>query len=168
MEDRVIIEQSFIKQLRLTLLGVVMLGVSLFLVVVRDSFFTFLIGIVGSVFFGMCFAFILYRLARPKNILVIDSNGFTDNSTAIAGATIYWHEVEGIFISSICKQLFICVTLKDTDKFLKKLHPAKAMLVKANMALSSAPIQISLSSTNAKYDEVISIMKNYHFAHQAK
>ncbi len=169
MEDQIIIKQSFLKQLSLTFLGVLMVGASLLLVVTQNDPFTWFIGIVGVVFFGVCLAFIVIRLIKPKHILIIDADGFTENSTAMAAGTrINWSEVQDIYLSSILTQKFICVVLKDPDAFMRKLPPIKKMMTKANAASSFAQIQINLSSTTAKYGEVLSTMKDFHLANQAK
>ncbi|MPM22896.1 hypothetical protein SDC9_69356 [bioreactor metagenome] len=167
MTDNVVIEQSFPHQLLMTFIGVLMFGASLYCIWAPNVMIR-IVGVIGAVFFGGCLYFIVKRLFRPKNILEINANGFIDNSSAISPGFVHWKDVKDIYMSSIATQEFISVTLKDFDKFLQELPPAKRIPVSANVKLSYAPIQINLNSANASYEEVLAVMQQKHSLWQLK
>lgn len=131
MKDEVVIRQSFLKQLLLTVLGIIMILCNLFVVFLRRDFFELLIGITGVLFFGTCLVFVIMRLIVPKTILTINSYGFINNSAAVSsGKMVYWNQVEDITILSIFNQKFISVKLKNPNEFLQELTPMQKILTK--------------------------------------
>lgn len=99
MDNEIIIKQSQLKQFLIMLLAIIMVAVSIFVFCSDINLFgvNFLNKIIGgfvTIFFGACLLFIIIRFFKPKDILVIDKNGITDNSSAISIGFIPWKDVK--------------------------------------------------------------------------
>lgn len=167
LKDTVVIKQSFLKQLFITVLAALMMCAGIFLVITRSDFIAFIIGIICTFIFGIFFIFFIIRLLFSKTILTIDSTGFIDCSSFMAkGKIVYWSEVNDIYISSISGKKFISVILKEPYDYLEKLPYIKRLMTKANVKLSFDYILITLQATNAKYDDVLDIMNKFFLSHK--
>jgi len=145
--NKTIIKQNFLKQLKLVGLGILMVGASIFVLFLgledimtgRGSpLLDIIFGAFGILFFGLCLAFIIFRLIRPKNILVIDEKGFVNNSTMFSGRFVPWTNVNNIYIKSVLSERFVTVNTK-----------------------SGKDIDITLNAADITYEEVLNIMQEY-------
>lgn len=115
-----------------------------------------------SLFFGVAFIFILNILIRPKPVLIIDSLGFIDNSTAVSmGGKIYWNQVIDINVLSLLNRMFLCVNIKNPDEILDDLNPIKKAVTDVNAVMTSSVIQIPLNSTDIDCEEACQLMQDY-------
>lgn len=166
--NEIIIKQSFSKQLKLTILAVLMTGVSIF-VLMHNKIFYKIIGITGTFFFGFCLIVIFVRLVNPRAVLIINEKGFTDNCASFSFSNIGfipWESVNKIYISSLLTQKYISVEINGIEKYLSsKYHK---IMINTNSALGYPGVTISLNSTDEKCENVIKIMQEYLDTYRTK
>lgn len=166
MDKEVIIKQSQQKQFILVLLGIIMVAGSIFIFNSDLALFGVngvnkIIGLIGIIFFGACLYFIIKRFIKPIDILIVDRNGITDNSSAISIGFIPWEDVKASYITSVFTQTFIAVEVEDIDKKLKKLSFFKKIMINLNVKMGYAPVSIVLNSTKYNPQEVLEIIQSH-------
>ena len=167
------IKQKTSKQVSLFFLSILMITASVYCVLLGFSFientfsgilsirivlfFVGFVGIIGVIFFGLCLLFIAYSLIKPKDILIINEKGFTDNSTIKSIGFISWDFVDDIYIFNFLDQKFISVKIKESSNIkIPKIDP-----------FSKAEINITLNSTNENYDEVFENMQSFLYEYRS-
>ena len=166
--DRVVIEQSLIKTLCFALLAGIMLAAGVWLTYIKHI--SLMKGIFCIAFFGIVFLYLLYRLLNPRDILVIDFEGFTEASTYLGVGFVPWSNVNDIYVGRVSVQVrmvrtnkkFICVTLHDADAVLSNVSAFKRSIIKMNMSLGYEPVMINLLLASEKRDDVLKMMKEYY------
>ncbi len=178
MENKVIIKQSFFKSLSLVLGCLLMAGISVYSLLFMDSSFTLkIVGIVGALFFGGGFIFLIIAGAfKPGNILSIEGEGF---AYWIPGMEeeffIPWGEVKDIYVTNVdvdimttpltktkgAREHMVSILLKDKETLLSKCTGYKKDIMENILDYNDPKIHISLSTANAKAEDVLEIMNNY-------
>lgn len=154
------------KKTKLVLLaigGVVMTAGSLFIVKVYPGDpFVFLIGIFGALFFGLCLVYIVYRLFSPKPSLILDKDGFVDQSSPISIGRMSWSEVKDMFVYELERQKHLGVEPHDINGILAKATGIKRKIMEVNLKLTQrAPVNISQAMIPIPIDELFVKMKQY-------
>ncbi len=161
MKD-LVVEQDQLKQFKFVLLGLTMVLASLLVLIMgssKSNVVFVMIGIMGTIFFGFCFLFILKRFIFPKAILMVDSRGITDHSSATSVGLIPWEEIEDVFMTQTFNQEFITIKLNNTATRLSEKNFVRSIFNKCNTALySEGQICITLQSTRADINEVLKII----------
>jgi hypothetical protein len=99
---------------------------------------------VGIIFFAQFFIWSFRRLIRRKPSLIINHLGLVDDSSAIGGVSLRWDEVESIYISSMWLfGRFLSIRPRNSEKVLAGQTPVKAWLMRMNLWLVGAPVNIS-------------------------
>jgi len=174
------IKQSVGKQIKLLLLAIIMVALSIAAAIIIGSSSDYIKGnearkilhtavmIISALFFGVALIFLLFRIIRPKDVLIINENGFTDRSAISSVGFVPWASVEQIYISSVMNQSFISVEIHDADNF-KSLSPRhKRIFRKANSSLGFPAINITLNSAKEGYEDVLSLLQKYLDAYRSK
>lgn len=166
----VVIKQSQFKILWLLLLSGIMVAAGVWITYLKRI--SLVTGIICIAIFAIVFMYLLYRLLSPRDILVIDSDGFTDASTYLGVGFVPWSNVKDIYVGKVRVQVrmartnkeFICVTLHDADAVLSSLSAFKRSIIKMDMSLGYEPVMINLVLSWEKRDAVLKLMKEYHEA----
>lgn len=170
--DRVVIKQNQFKTLWFVLLTGIMLAAGI--LETYNKRISIATGILCIACAGFGFVYLLYRMLNPRDILVIDSEGFTDASTYLGVGFVPWTNVKRIYVDKIpiygshgtllAKKEHIFIELHDTDAVLSDLSDSQRSLTNVSMSLGYGPIMISLDLSSAKRDDVLKMMKEYHEA----
>jgi hypothetical protein len=67
-------------------------------------------GYIGLVFAIPALVVLTLRALRRQPVLVLDQQGFVDQSTAVAAGRVGWHEVAHVQITAVSGQRFLSVT----------------------------------------------------------
>jgi len=123
-----------------------------------------IVAVAAGGFFGMCFFFALYKLIWRQPALIISSSGLVDNSSALGGYAIRWNEVESVYISTMrtslfSSQHFLSIRLKRPEEFLNRQSSFRARLMKANVSLVGAPVNISANTLPIKLEELVAMVQ---------
>lgn len=159
------IKQNRLKQLGLTLLGLLMVLVSILLLIIdvdisSTKLITKIIGLFGTIFFGACFLFILKNLISPKEILIVNHLGITDNSSTTSIGFIPWEYINDAFLIKVLDQEFISLDIKDPDILFQNISASKRWFINLNSRFGFSKINITLKSSNYKCEYVLMVI-NY-------
>lgn len=113
-------------------------------------------GWVGIVFFGSGLLVFIRQIADSRPRLIIDTHGVLDRTLGVG--RIAWSDIKAAHVRSIYGNDFICLELKNPEKYLKQLSIAKRALVAANRGLGFTDFNLNLSGVDAKTDEVFELV----------
>ncbi len=111
----------------------------------------------GSIiFFAACSIVFIWQIIDSRPRLVIDDNGIFDRTLRIG--IISWADIEDAYLASINRQSFICLKLKDENKYLSKMTAIGKAIKSANIALGFQPININLSSLAVEPEQICELI----------
>jgi hypothetical protein len=109
-------------------------------------------------FFGLMLLLALARILRAAPSLIINQFGIFDNSSAFGGYLLPWEEIHSFYVSSIKNQKFISIRVHDLERFLGRQPAMRAGLMRMNMKLVGAPVNIATASLPLKMEELWKII----------
>jgi len=129
-----------------------------------------IIAIIGILFFGFATIFLIYRTIAKKELVIVDRNGITDNSSSVSIWFIPRNDISNIEIKStetqkfnslltpqskeaIENQKFISVSLYNEEKYLEQIPQWKKMLLLSNKQLGLGIVNITLVGTGVDINE---------------
>jgi hypothetical protein len=118
------------------------------------------VGVAGILFFGLCGAYALFKLFDPRPGLIIDANGITDNSSAVAAGRIPWADVTDVRAWGTSGQWFLVIDVIDPQKYIKRAGLLLRWLVAANSKFTGSPIAISSVGLSVDFEELQSLVYN--------
>jgi hypothetical protein len=110
---------------------------------------------VGTPLFGFAFIYACYRLIVPKPAVIINHRGIFDNASALSAGLVEWGEIDKVFIYEYYGQRCLGIVPLDVKAFLKRQPVFKRWLMKINMHLVEAPINIPQNTLPIKVDELV-------------
>jgi len=119
------------------------------------------VGIICILFFGFCFLHIVSRLINPRPSIVINREGINDQSSAISGGSLKWHEIKEIMLFEFMGQHFIGLQLHDTAGYLAGQSGMKKLLMRLNKRMVQATVNISQQSVRIPLDQLYAVMETY-------
>jgi hypothetical protein len=120
-----------------------------------------IISYVGILFFGSCFAYVLYRLLRPAASVIISQDGLLDNASAASAGMLKWEEIAEIFPYNFMGQQMLGIIPKDTEAVLARQHFVKKILARINNRLAKAPFNIPQSALPFSVAELAKRIEEY-------
>ena len=128
-------------------LGALMFVIFGLLFLFSSNFFAILIGLFSIIFFGWGFIILFKRIFTSHSLLIIDEQGMTDNSSALALGFIPWEDIENVQLRHMLNQTFISVSVKDQEAYLAKMSTLQRNATKANLKMDYPLINITLNTT---------------------
>jgi hypothetical protein len=118
-------------------------------------------------FFGSCIPLFIWQIADSRPRLIIDAHGVLDRTLGIG--RIAWSDIEAAYLRSISGNDFICLELKNPEKYSQKLSKVKRAMAAANRNLGFTDFNLNLSGVDARTDEVFELVVKYcHLAAVAR
>ena len=168
-ENTLIIQKKIFRSLLFAALGVLMSLLS-FAVFFFDFFeadtYMRIIGLFGFIFFIICTILIIKVRFKNKNVLVVNSEGITDKSSAIALGFIPWHDVKNMKIRSVNGNKFIEVQIDNEALHLERLKQWQRKAIEINREMGQEAVLINLAFTGHKPEDVLNVMQEIYL--QAK
>ena len=115
-----------------------------------------LIGWASIIFFGGGIPLFLWQLMDSRPRLIIDDEGVYDRTLKIG--KISWEDVEGGYVKNISGSNFICLELKNEEKYLSQLNSIGKAAVSANVKLGFTPISLNLSGISEDPYEILNLI----------
>ncbi len=112
-------------------------------------------GIAGVAFFGLCLLYAFWRLARPTPAVVIHTSGIFDNASGLSAGFLRWEEISRVRVASLKGQRFLAVDMKDVDALLSRQSGFKAKMMKMNVRLVGAAVNIPANTLPISLEELI-------------
>ena len=116
-------------------------------------------GWVPILFFGSGVPIFLWRIADARPRLIIDEHGVLDRTLGVG--RIAWGDIEAAYVRSISGNDFICLELKNPEKYSQKLSKVKRAMAAANRGLGFTDFNLNLSGVDARTDEVFELVMKY-------
>jgi len=135
-------------------LAFVALGVFLIRVPTRHGAWAQLIGAVAVAFFGAVGATVLLRLLRPGPAILIDGDGILDDASGVSLGLIRWDQVGTIDEYRVNGQAFLGIMLKDPDALIARQPFWKRRLLRANLRMGAAAVNIPQASLGIKLSDL--------------
>ncbi|MEU4384161.1 STM3941 family protein [Promicromonospora sp. NPDC023805] len=114
-----------------------------------------IIGIAGSLVFGLFTVAGILMALRSDVGLVIDADGFTDSSSFTAAGRVRWDEVTGWHINEMQGQRILCVAVTDVQAVLDRMGPVTRLFGRGNVKLVGTPVCIGLSNLSGTPQEIL-------------
>ncbi len=116
-------------------------------------------GWVAIVFFGAGIPVFIWQLVDPRPRLIIDAHGVLDRTLGVG--RIAWSDIKAAYVRSISGSDFICLELKNPEKYAQQLSTVKRVLTSGNRLLGFANFNLNLSGVDASTDEVFALVMKY-------
>jgi hypothetical protein len=116
-------------------------------------------GWVLILFFGTGLVVSIRQIADSRPRLVIDEHGVLDRTLGVG--RIAWGDIEAAYVRSISGNDFICLELKNAEKYAQKLSKVKRAMAAANRGLGFTNFNLNLSGVDANTDEVFELLMKY-------
>jgi hypothetical protein len=120
------------------------------------------VGIAAVVFFSLCAVLGTKLLFRTKPGLILSSKGIVDDSSGVAAGHIPWSDIVGFSIYEIHKQKMLVVKVVDPEKYIAVGGAIKQALHRANYKLCGSPIAIASNTLKIGFDELTTLVNEYH------
>ncbi len=120
----------------------------------------------GVPFFSACLCYAAYRLMARRPALVLCLKGIVDQGSAVSAGLVRWEEIERIFAGSIQRQSFVSIAVKSPDEFLARVGGVKARLMRMNIGLVGAPVNIPVDALPMTVDEVLQTIQEFRSKHR--
>src|SRR5262249_18068977 len=144
--DAIVIYPSKKKLFLMAVAAAAFVGFAIFMLLSPDPDFrdwdVRAVAIACIVFFGLALVYVVWRLVRPTPALVIHSSGLFDNASALSAGFLRWDEISSIFVARIKNQKFLAIAVKDVEGLLNRYSGVKARLMKMNVRLAGAAVNI--------------------------
>jgi hypothetical protein len=150
--DRVILKSSRWHILLLLMLSLAFVVAGAFIVWRENA----LAGWTAIVFFGACAIVGIWQFIDGRPRLVIDQKGIWDRSLGIG--TIAWADIDGAYVMSVAGNDFICLELREPERFVPRLSPVRRALSSANRALGATDFTLNLTGLEAETGEVFELI----------
>ena len=119
------------------------------------------------IFFGFCGLEGIKKINDAAPGLILNQNGFTDNSSGIPAGFVPWSDVKKIEEYQIKNQHFIAVIVTEPDKYIQTGNIAQRMFKRANLKMCGAPINISTVCLKVKHDDLLAMFNKYYLNSKA-
>jgi len=150
--DEIVIYQDHKKQMNRVLMVIALLiGCA---VLIIAEYVT--LGIIGVLFFGICFIDITYHMMKHKPFLIINDKGITFTT---GFGEILWDEIENFEIDQMEKNKRINVYLKDFEKTAVHIKSSSLKIMKRRMKMGHEPVSILFVMTDVDNNEMYQILK---------
>ena len=116
---------------------------------------------IGIIFFGYGSIYFLKRMKTKKEMLIVNSKGITDNTSAISLGFIPWEDIEDVYVDGVLGNNFNELKIKNEEKYLNNISFIKKLLINSNKKMGHQIVCITLNTTNYSINEVMEKIKEY-------
>ena len=136
-------------------------------IVMRSPTIIFIVGVASILFFGLCFVFLVKKLADNSPGLIISKEGILDNSSGVSAGQILWTDIENISVTEIHRQKLILLQIKNPQAFIDKQKSwFKRKLMVMNFKMYGTPVSITSNGLKISSDELLSKLTSKFSASQ--
>lgn len=117
------------------------------------------LGWLAVVLFGLGIPLFIWQIIDPRPRLVVDEHGVFDRTLGVG--RIAWSDIEAAYVRSIQGNDFICLELRNAERYTEKLSKVKRAMMASNRGLGFADINLNLSGVDARTDDVFELIMAY-------
>lgn len=140
------VKSSRLKYAFLLLMAFAFVGMGVFIIVRGKSDDAWL-GWSCVLFFGAGIPLFAWQLFDSKPRLVLNDHGVFDRTLGIG--VIPWEEIIGAELKSIQGNHFVCLQIRNPERWLGQISPLKRAMVSANQKLGFSLLNLNLGEINA-------------------
>jgi hypothetical protein len=107
-------------------------------------------------FFGSMIPSVVGQLINSRPRLIIDEFGVVDRTLTVG--KFLWFDIDNAYLININGNHFICLVLKDTNKYLERANPFMRNMAIVNRKLGFTPFSLNLSGVDADPYQVLDIV----------
>jgi hypothetical protein len=126
-----------------------------------DSVIFGIIGIIGCLFFAFSSIYLVIRILVRKPSVIINEEGFTDNASAVGVGFLKWSEIKDFKIYDFMGQKFLGIELNEVEGTLQRVSIIKRILLKMNLALNYAMINVPQNTIDVPLEKVYEKMISF-------
>lgn len=116
-------------------------------------------GYAGILFFGTCAVAVFLKFKTNKPGFVIDKDGITDNSGAVAVGFIPWKDITGISTAAVASQSFIMIGVKNPEEYIRmQTNFLKKAALELNNRTYGTPVSISANGLKCSQMELYGLL----------
>jgi hypothetical protein len=165
-QEKIILYPKRSKMFLISLLSLLFVCAGFFILSQRDEphipqALRIIIGFLAIGFFGLCFFYALYRITVRQPALSLEREGILDNASAVSAGLVRWEEIDRIYTSSLQGQQFVSISVKDPERFLQKMHGFKAKLMRLNIGLVGAPVNLPVTALGMTSAELVVLIEGF-------
>ena len=120
---------------------------------------------VGVPFFGACCFYAAFRLIVRRPALILNYEGIVDQGSAVSAGLVRWEEIDRIFTGIIQRQRFISIAVKSPDHFLSRVGGLKERLMRMNISLVGAPVNIPVNTLPMTDGQILQTIQDFRNKH---
>lgn len=117
-----------------------------------------LIGWADIIFFGCATLLCARNLLDTRPRIVLDDNGVLDRTLKVG--VIAWSDITDAYARSMHGQNFICLNLRDPEKYTSRLSPAMRRMVSLNAKLGFTDLSLNFAGTNANVSQLEALIQS--------
>jgi hypothetical protein len=111
----------------------------------------------GALFGGYGF----YRMVRPGIAVLVDHEGVLDRASATGVGRIRWDEIETVRVYGYMGQSTVGIVPRNPEDFLSRQPAWRRWLLRANLGLGGAPVNIPDVILPISANELLAAMERY-------
>jgi len=115
-----------------------------------------IVGWMNLLLFGAGSVSIAYQARQSGPRIIIDDTGVFDRTLGVGA--IPWSEIQGAFVKRLGAAKFVCLELREPERFRSKLSPIKQRMVAMNRQLGYTDFSVNLTGTTADPDAVCELI----------
>jgi len=123
-------------------------------IITRRKELIYIVGIIGSVVFGISSIWIFFRLFDNKPGLIINEQGIIDNTNTGSIGLIKWQDIIEVRHKRIMSNSIMLIVVKEPQKYLQGVSILKRLSLKQNINNYGTPIALTSVSLDCNFDEL--------------
>jgi hypothetical protein len=127
----------------------------------HNPYFVHGVGILGALVFGICAVWWAVKMFDTKPGLILEYEGFTDNSSPISPGFVPWSDVTGLSVFKIKNTRSLVITVSDPDRYIKRGNAFRRALIRSNVSTCGSPIRIASNDLTVNFDELFRVFESY-------
>jgi len=166
--DRIEVYTSKKRLLKLVFYAVCLIGMSIFVIFISEeqhmvpSMVAELIGYASLLLFIPAMFYMVYKLSDHSPVLIIDSVGLTDHTSATSPGFIPWREIKSFEVKKVHSTPLLGIVLKDPATISKKMSPLSRFLNQLNTKMMSSSYMISTATLDIEFNKLEELIRSYH------
>jgi len=113
--------------------------------VIDDRIYFFIVGFIGTVFFGMCTCYIIYKFFSKSPSFQITSKGIYDNSTMTGIGQINWNEIKDVFTYVEMNNKMLAIVPHNIEVIINRQSMIKKIFIRKQKFISIPQNTLSIS-----------------------
>jgi hypothetical protein len=119
-------------------------------------------GAMSVLFFGFCTYVACAKLTQRKPGLILNSQGFCDQSAGVSAGWVLWRDVSGIESTAMAGQKFVSVMLHDQRTHIEHANLLHRKLAQWNTRLVGTSVNISANALKISFADLLELMRYYN------